>query len=119
MRDLLVTGTDTGVGKTVITAALVTALRKNGVRALGFKPVETGVGPADMSDSVTLERISGEHSVLARPLFQSHEALAPAVAAERAGVVLDPDDIEHRIGQLRREGYTLAVEGAGGVMVPL
>ena len=119
MRDLLVTGTDTGVGKTVITAALVTALRKNGVRALGFKPVETGVGPADTSDSVTLERISGEHSVLARPLFQSHEALAPAIAAERAGVVLDPDDIEHRIGQLRREGYTLAVEGAGGVMVPL
>ena len=119
MRDLLVTGTDTGVGKTIITAALVTALRKNGVRALGFKPVETGIGPADPTDSATLARISGEHSELARPLFQSHEALAPAVAAERAGVTLDPDDIEHRISQLRREGYTLAVEGAGGVMVPL
>ena len=42
MRDLLVTGTDTGVGKTVIAAALVTALRARGVRAIGFKPVETG-----------------------------------------------------------------------------
>ena len=49
MRDLLVTGTDTGVGKTVIAAALVTALRARGVRALGFKPAETGVaaGRAD------------------------------------------------------------------------
>ena len=43
MRDLLVTGTDTGVGKTVIAAALVTALRARGVRAIGFKPAETGV----------------------------------------------------------------------------
>ena len=119
MRDLLVTGTDTGVGKTVITAALVTALRSNGVRALGFKPVETGVETPETTDSAMLERVSGEPNVLARPLLQSCEALAPAVAAERAGLTLDPDDIENRISQLRREGYTLAVEGAGGVMVPL
>ena len=97
----------------------MTALRRNGVRALGFKPVETGVAPGETTDSATLERISGEQSVLARPLLQSHEALAPAVAAERVGLTLDPDDIENRIRQLRREGYTLAVEGAGGVMVPL
>jgi dethiobiotin synthetase len=119
VRDLLVTGTDTGVGKTVIAAALVTALRRNGVRALGFKPVETGIGLCEPTDSATLERVSGERTELARPLLQSHEALAPALAAERAGVTLDPDEIESRIKQLRREGYTLAVEGAGGVMVPL
>ena len=119
MRDLLVTGTDTGVGKTVIAAALVTALRRNGVRALGFKPVETGIAAGETSDSAILERISGEQSVLVRPLLQTHEALAPAVAAERAGLTLNPDDIENRISQLRREGFTLAVEGAGGVMVPL
>lgn len=119
MRDLLVTGTDTGVGKTVIAAALVKALRSRGVRALGFKPAETGVQAGEPSDSELLARASGEHNQLAQPILRLSEALAPAVAAERAGVTLDPDDIEARIVQLRRDGYTVVVEGAGGVMVPL
>jgi dethiobiotin synthetase len=119
VRDLLVTGTDTGVGKTMIAAALVTALRVRGVRALGFKPVETGIGNGQPSDSDVLALASGEQNLLARPLLQLPEPLAPAVAADRAGVALDPDDIEARIQQLREDGYTLIVEGAGGVMVPL
>lgn len=119
MRDFLVTGTDTGVGKTVVAAALVTALRQRGVRALGFKPVETGTTADDGSDSETLARASGEPNPLTTPLLQLPEPLAPAVAAERAGVTLDPDQIEGRIRQLRERGYSLVVEGAGGVMVPL
>ncbi len=119
MRDLLVTGTDTGVGKTVIAAALVTALRRRGVRAIGFKPVETGLTPGQSSDSDLLARASEDSNPLAAPLLQLPEALAPAVAADRAGVTLDPDRIESRIAQLRSAGYTVVVEGAGGVMVPL
>ena len=119
MRDLLVTGTDTGVGKTMIAAALVTALRARGLRAIGFKPAETGVGADHRTDSDVLADASGEQNVLARPLLQLAEALAPAIAAERAGVTLDPDDIEARIRRLRHDGYALVVEGAGGVMVPL
>lgn len=119
MRDLLVTGTDTGVGKTVIAAALVTALRARGLRALGFKPAETGVGADQQTDSDVLALASGEQNVLARPLLQLEEPLAPAIAADRAGVTLDPDDIEARISRLRQDGYALVVEGAGGVMVPL
>ena len=119
MRDLLVTGTDTGVGKTMIAAALVTALRASGVRAIGFKPAETGIGPGEPSDSDVLARASADQNVLARPLLHLPEPLAPAVAADRAGLTLDPDDIETRIRQLRSEGYTVVVEGAGGVMVPL
>ena len=119
MRDLLVTGTDTGVGKTLIAAALVTALRTRGVRSIGFKPVETGIRADEDSDSEVLARASGERTVTAQPLLRLQEALAPAVAAERAGVELDPDAIEARIRELRREGYTVVVEGAGGVMVPL
>jgi dethiobiotin synthetase len=119
VRDLLVTGTDTGVGKTVIAAALVTVLRRSGVRALGFKPAETGGAAGEEPDSEVLARASGESHDLARPLLQLAEPLAPAVAAERAGMTLDPDAIEDRITRLRRDGYTLVVEGAGGVMVPL
>lgn len=119
MRDLLITGTDTGVGKTIIAAALVTALRAGGVRALGFKPAETGVVSGHDTDSALLARASGEQHHLAQPLLQLAEPLAPAVAAERAGITIDPDEIEARIRQLRRDGYTLVVEGAGGVMVPI
>lgn len=119
MRDLLVTGTDTGVGKTMIAAALVTALRARGVRAIGFKPAETGIGSDQQSDSDVLALASGEQNVLARPLLRLPEPLAPAVAADRAGVMLDSDDIEARIRQLRSDGYAVVVEGAGGVMVPL
>ena len=119
MGDFLVTGTDTAVGKTVIAAALVKALRERGVRALGFKPVETGVDGGGSADSDLLQRASGEDTALATPLLRLAEPLAPAVAAERAGVPLRAEDIEQRIELLRRDGYTLVVEGAGGVLVPL
>ena len=119
MRDLLVTGTDTGVGKTMIASALITALRARGLRTLGFKPVETGIGSGGPTDSDLLALASGEQNALARPLLQLAEPLAPAVAAERAGVTVDTDEIEARIGRLRSDGYTLVIEGAGGVMVPL
>ncbi|HKY20764.1 MAG TPA: dethiobiotin synthase [Vicinamibacterales bacterium] len=119
MRDLLVTGTDTGVGKTVIAAALVTALRARGVRALGFKPAETGCSANEETDSDMLARASGERHALASPLLQLSEPLAPAVAADRAGEVLNPEDVESHIEQLRKAGYTLVIEGAGGVMVPI
>jgi len=119
VADLLVTGTDTGVGKTVVAAALVLALRGRGERALGFKPVETGIGPGEPADSEVLAEASGTHEPLAAPLLRLAEALAPAVAAERAGVVLDPVAVEARISALRGTGYRLVVEGAGGVHVPL
>jgi dethiobiotin synthetase len=119
VRDLLVTGTDTGVGKTVIAAALVAALRARGVRALGFKPVETGVDGTGETDAERLTRASGERVAIAAPIFQLTEGLAPAVAAERAGLELDPEHIETRITALRSAGYVVVMEGAGGVMVPL
>ena len=122
MPDFLITGTDTGIGKTIIAAALIKTLRARGVRALGFKPAETGQpdqAEGEPRDSVLLAQASGETTPLATPLLQLAEPLAPAVAAERAGTVIHPEEIEQRIDLLRRAGYTLVVEGAGGVMVPL
>lgn len=119
MTDFLVTGTDTGIGKTVIAAALVRALRTRGVRALGFKPVETGLEEGQPSDSEILARASLEKLPLAAPLLTLTEPLAPAVAAERGGLAIDPTEINARITSLRAAGYTLVVEGAGGVFAPL
>jgi dethiobiotin synthetase len=119
VRDLLVTGTDTGVGKTMIAAALITALRARGQHAVGFKPAETGLTDDHAADSDVLASASGEQSELTRPLLRLAEPLAPAVAAERAGIALNPDDIETRIRRLRESGHVVVVEGAGGVMVPL
>jgi dethiobiotin synthetase len=119
MPDLLVTGTDTGVGKTVIAAALVLALRERNRRAVGFKPVETGVDPSLESDSELLAKASGADEPWARPLLRLVEPLAPAVAAERAGLMVSPPAIEQSVRELRGAGYQVVVEGAGGVLAPL
>jgi len=117
--DLLVTGTDTGVGKTLIAAALVLALRDRGLKAIAWKPVESGVLPSEPADSEILALASGVEDPLAQPLLRLHEALAPAVAAERSGVALPPAAVEARLDALRRKGYSVVVEGAGGLLAPL
>lgn len=119
MRDLLVTGTDTSVGKTVIAAALLLAARAAGRRAVGFKPAESGVEDGTPADSDILARASGVDEPLARPLLRLPEPLAPALAAERAGLALDPGAVLARVEALRGAGYTLVVEGAGGLLAPL
>jgi dethiobiotin synthetase len=119
MSDLLVVGTDTGVGKTVVAAALILALRERGIRAIGFKPAETGVVLGEMTDSEVLAKASGLETPVARPLLRLTEALAPAVAAERAGLRLDPGTIEERLRGLRAIADRVVVEGAGGLLVPL
>lgn len=119
MPDLLVTGTDTGVGKTVIAAALLFALRASGVRAIGFKPAETGVDASELSDSEILARASAEPHPAALPLLRLPEPLAPAVAAERAGVELDFEEAERRVATLRAAGFRVVLEGAGGLLAPL
>ena len=119
LPDLLVTGTDTGVGKTVIAAALVLARRAAGVRAIGFKPAESGLDAGTTADSAILAAASGIAEPLASPVAQVAEPLAPAVAAERAGVAVDVTAIEERVRSLRAAGWSVVVEGAGGVLVPL
>ncbi len=119
MRDLLVTGTDTGVGKTVIAAGLVLAARAAGWRALGFKPAETGLEDGTPCDSDLLRLASGCDEPLARPLLRLREALTPALAAERAGTALEARAVLERVTRLRAAGYALVVEGAGGLLAPL
>jgi len=117
--DLLITGTDTGVGKTVIAAAAVLALRERGVRAVGFKPAETGVSDSEPADSQVLAEASGIDEPLALPLLRLAEPLTPALAAERAGRTIDPRAVGDRLRALWAAGYTVIVEGAGGALAPL
>jgi dethiobiotin synthetase len=105
---LIVTGTDTGIGKTVFAAGLAGAL--DGVY---WKPVQAGID--DETDRPTVLRLSGlapEH-VLAEA-YRLRTPASPHLAAERDGVVIDPDVLV-----LPDTTRPLVVEGAGGLLVPL
>ena len=113
---IFITGTDTGVGKTVLSALLIRYLRANGVRAGAFKPICSG-GRADarallasLRDSLTLDEINPWH-------FRA--ALAPTLAArrERKSVRLAP--VLAHIRKLQKRFETTLVEGAGGLLSPL
>lgn len=119
MADLLVTGTDTEVGKTVVAAALLLAARARGQPYLGFKPFETGVVPGPWADSDVLAAADAMCEPLRAPLLRLAESLTPALAAERAGCVVAPSDVLARIQALRALGRPLVVEGAGGLLAPL
>jgi dethiobiotin synthetase len=114
---LVVTGTGTGVGKTVVTAALACHAHQAGLDVAVCKPVQTGTDCGD-DDLAELARLSGvtELAGLARyPL-----PLAPAAAAERAGAPLPTrEDVLRVIRGLDRPGRLTLVEGAGGLLVEL
>lgn len=119
-RFVVVVGTDTGVGKTLVTRALAHALRAAGKRVLGIKPIETGIVPGEeeSSDAALLARATGQAAPTSA-LIRLKDPITPALAAEREGVTIDIDAIAAEIQKLG-EGYDVVlVEGAGGVLSPL
>jgi dethiobiotin synthetase len=124
-RILLVTGTDTGVGKTYVSCGLLRAAREAGLRVAARKPAETGCAPgADGervgADAVALHAAAGA----AEPLdavcpIRLSDPLAPAVAARRAAVTIDPEAIVESCLRRAAEVDLLLVAGAGGLLVPL
>ena len=119
-----VTGTDTGVGKTLITAALVHGFARRGLAVAGLKPVAAGCRKIEgelLSEDVEMLR---QASNVALPLSVQNPyaflpALAPHIAAQQAGVVIDLAVIRQRFDEARRLAEALVVEGVGGFMVPL
>ena len=115
-RVVVVTGTSTGVGKTVATAALAARAQACGETVTVVKPVQTGVAEGD-SDAEDVHRLTGcavqEYTALDEPL-------APDTAARRAGVRL-PSVAEYadRVRVLAEFHDTVVVEGAGGLLVRL
>lgn len=120
-RGCLVTGTDTGVGKSIVTAALCAALRATGERVAAFKPVVTGLDePAGEwpADHELLAEVTGaDPASVTTATFGP--AASPHLAAELAGVRLDVDALAAAAREAGRDADVLVVEGVGGLLVPL
>jgi dethiobiotin synthetase len=117
MRVLAVAGTDTGVGKTIVTAALAARARARGESVAVVKPAQTGVGADEPGDLDEVRRLSGVEDL--HELARYDEPLAPATAAIRAGAVgLTVDAIADAVRALADRDLVL-VEGAGGLLVRL
>jgi dethiobiotin synthetase len=116
-----VTGTDTGVGKTLVAAALAMVLRQRGVDVGVMKPVETGVTPqAPDCDAARLQVAAGtaDPSDIVCP-YSFGAPLAPVSATREIGLSIDPDKIEMAFKALTGRHTWMLVEGVGGVRVPI
>lgn len=122
MKGLFVTGTDTGVGKTVVTCALARGLRAAGIDVGVMKPVETGVPASGPEDAQALMRAAGvgdELDLVCPIQYAMPAAPQAAAAAEGAESSVSSIDRIHRAFSTlsERHAFTL-VEGAGGILVP-
>jgi dethiobiotin synthetase len=117
---IFVTGTDTGVGKTITTAALATALRRRGYSVGVMKPVETGVAKGRPSDAGRLRQAARvtEALHLVRP-YAFRLPLAPLDAANAEQRRIRFSTIMQAYRTLHSQHDLLLVEGAGGVHVPI
>jgi dethiobiotin synthetase len=125
-RGYYVTGTDTGVGKTLASACLLQLLRARGLRCAGMKPVASGCtrGPGDAwtnEDALALQAASSEplpDYAQVNP-YALPEPTAPQLAADRAGIAVELPAILAAYGRLAAERDAVVVEGVGGWLAPL
>ncbi len=121
-RGIFVTGTDTGVGKTVVAVALLRALAALGKRAAGMKPVSAGIdADASVNADVSALMRAGNVDISAEDCnpFAFAPAIAPHLAAAEAGMPIDLDAIASAYERLATQSDVVVVEGAGGARVPI
>lgn len=123
-RGFFVTGTDTGVGKTLIACALLHAFARAGGRVVGMKPVAAGATCGDegpLNDDVVQLRAAGNVQAALRMVnpYCFEPAIAPHIAAAQTGVTIDIEHIKQAYAQLAAMADTVILEGAGGFCVPL
>ncbi len=120
---LFVTGTDTGVGKTFVTACVARLLREQGHAVRVCKPVATGAerdgGRWVSGDTRLLAEAAGETDLGAVTPWAFPDPVAPPVAARRAGVDLVLGELAEAVRRRSRPGVVLVVEGVGGLLCPL
>jgi dethiobiotin synthetase len=111
VKGFFVTATDTGVGKTVVTAGLARALRAQNRKVAVFKPVQSGALAKDPNGDTAL--------LGAENVYAFAAPLAPLVAARQDGVTIELEPILRQADRLISVHEVVLVEGAGGLLVPL
>ena len=129
MRGLFVTATDTGVGKSIVCAALLAAMAADGMPVGAYKPAVTGL--RDEAEIAARGAWPADHELLARVAEMEPEqvsplrygpATSPHLAASLAGAPIDPARLvahARRVAGPPADGRTIVVEGVGGLLVPL
>jgi dethiobiotin synthetase len=124
VKGFFVTGTDTGIGKTLVSAGLVHAISRQGLRCAGMKPVAAGFTESDgrwINDDVEMLKAASNvalEDALINPCAL-REPLAPHIAAEREGRPIDIERIRHAAAQIAALADVIIIEGVGGFRVPL
>jgi dethiobiotin synthetase len=122
MKGYFITGTDTSVGKSVVTACLATLFKSRGEDVGVMKPIETGVDPACSSsansDAKFLMEVSGVQDANVCP-YRLKTPASPYQAARIEGKEIDPAIILEKFRTLQSKHSMMLVEGIGGLMVPI
>lgn len=123
MNSYFITGTDTGVGKTVVTAAIVSSLRKRGIDVGVMKPIASGLAQKAgfrSSDAELLIESAGvtDKEDLVNPVFLPLP-VSPYDATKMLNLKVDMKIVYERFEELRRAHQMLFVEGIGGIMTPI
>jgi len=123
-KGYFITGTDTGVGKTLVACALLRAYAGRGLRAVGMKPVACGAEPGgsglvnnDVERLIAAGNVSAPREHVNPYCFAP--PIAPHIAALQAGVTITLDRIEESFRALAARAQVVVVEGVGGFRVPL
>ena len=124
LKGIFVTGTDTNVGKTWVAAGLTAVLRRWGLKATYFKPIQSGCPEEDGRLIPTDARFARDLAEVTEPLeiltpVTLRLPLAPAVAAQQENRQVDLDGVAGAIGDLAQRYDVFVIEGAGGLFVPL
>jgi dethiobiotin synthetase len=121
---LLITGTDTGIGKTIIAASIARILHEQGHRVAVFKPAGSGCvhrreGLVSEDAELLAHCANAKHPLDLICPQRYAEPLAPAIAAERAKQPLDWETIDRSIHLMSRNSDVMIIEGIGGLLVPM